>query len=55
MPSAAKYDAEEWRQVIGRSRDQRLMGTLQRLVENQEQKVTLKLTDSLAEHDVLEA
>ena len=31
------------------------MGTLNRLVENQEQKVTLALTDSLAEHDVLEA
>jgi hypothetical protein len=31
------------------------MGTLKRLVENQEQKVTLSLTDSLAEHDVLEA
>jgi hypothetical protein len=31
------------------------MGTLKRIVENQEQKVTLSLTDSLAEHDVLEA
>lgn len=31
------------------------MGTLRRLVENQEQKVTLRLTDNLAEHDVLEA
>ena len=30
------------------------MGTLQRLVENQEQKVTLRLADNLAEHDVLE-
>jgi len=30
------------------------MGTLRRLVENQEQKVTLALTDTLAEHDVLE-
>lgn len=30
------------------------MGTLRRLVENQEQKVTLRLTDNLAEHDVLE-
>ena len=31
------------------------MGTLNRLVENQEQKVTLALTDNLAEHEVLEA
>lgn len=30
------------------------MGTLKRIVENQEQKVTLGLTDSLAEHEVLE-
>ena len=30
------------------------MGTLQRFVENQEQKVTLALTDSLAEHEILE-
>ena len=30
------------------------MGTLKRLVENQQQKVTLALTDTLAEHDVLE-
>ena len=30
------------------------MGTLKRIVENQEQKVTLALTDSLAEHEVLE-
>lgn len=55
MPSVAKYDGAYWRDVIGRSRHRRLMGTLQRLVENQEQKVTLPLTDSLAEHEVLEA
>lgn len=30
------------------------MGTLKRMVENQEQKVTVALVDSLAEHDVLE-
>lgn len=30
------------------------MGTLSRLVEHQQQKVTLPLTDNLAEHDVLE-
>lgn len=30
------------------------MGTLKRIVENQEQKVTLALTDSLAEHEILE-
>lgn len=55
MPSAAKYDAACWETVIGRSRHRRLMGTLERLVENQEQKVTLALTDNLAEHEVLEA
>ena len=31
------------------------MGSLLRLVENQEQKVTLRLTDNLAEHDVLDS
>lgn len=30
------------------------MGTLKRMVENQEQKVTVPLVDSLAEHEVLE-
>lgn len=30
------------------------MGTLRRIVENQEQKVTLALTDNLAEHEILE-
>lgn len=30
------------------------MGTLQRMVENQEQKVTVALVDTFAEHDVLE-
>jgi len=31
------------------------MGVLERMVENQEQAVTVRLTDSLAEHEVLEA
>ncbi len=31
------------------------MGTLKRIVENQEQKVTVALVDSLAEHEVLES
>jgi hypothetical protein len=31
------------------------MGTLKRLVENQAQKVTLRLTDNLAEHELLES
>ena len=31
------------------------MGTLRRIVENQEQKVTVSLVDNLAEHDVLES
>ena len=55
MPSVAKFDATYWQEVIGRSRHRQVMGTLQRLVENQEQKVTLRLTDNLAEHEVLEA
>ena len=50
-----KYDAGFWRRVLGRSRSTVLMGTLNRLVENQEQKVTLALTDSLEEHDLLES
>ncbi|MEM9404008.1 MAG: RES family NAD+ phosphorylase [Pseudomonadota bacterium] len=50
-----KYDAAFWRRVLGRSRATVLMGTLNRLVENQEQKVTLALTDSLAEHELLES
>ena len=49
-----KYDARFWRRVVGRVEPGRLMGTLKRLVENQQQKVTLSLTDTLAEHDVLE-
>ena len=55
MPSAAKFDTTHWQSIIGRRRQRQLMGTLERLVENQEQKVTLALTDNLAEHDVLEA
>ncbi len=51
----AKYDETFWRRVLGRATPGTLMGTLKRIVENQEQKVTLSLTDSLAEHDVLEA
>ena len=50
-----RYDATFWRRVLGRARPTVLMGTLNRLVENQEQKVTLALTDDLAEHDVLES
>ena len=50
-----KYDAPFWRRVLGRAKPTVLMGTLNRLVENQEQKVTLALTDSLAEHELLES
>ena len=55
MPFVAKYDETFWRRVLGHATPGTLMGTLKRIVENQEQKVTLSLTDSLAEHDVLEA
>ncbi len=50
----AKYDESFWRRVVSRAEARRLMGTLKRLVENQEQKVTLSLTDNLAEHEALE-
>jgi hypothetical protein len=50
-----KYDETFWRRVSGRVTTSQILGTLRRIVENQEQKVTLSLTDSLAEHDVLEA
>lgn len=50
----AKYDAGFWRRAVARTRAVPLVGTLSRLVENQAQKVTLKLVDNLDEHDVLE-
>ena len=51
----ARYDETFWRRVVARTKAHTLMGSLRRLVENQEQKVTLRLTDNLAEHDVLES
>jgi len=51
----ARFDEAFWPGILDRVRGQALMGTLERLVESQEQKVTLRLTDDLAEHDVLEA
>ena len=51
----ARYDETFWSAVLREASAGRLMGTLRRLVENQEQKVTLGLTDTLAEHDVLES
>lgn len=50
----AKYDAAFWRQVLETAKPTGLMGTLRRMVENQEQKVTVALVDTLAEHEVLE-
>lgn len=50
----AKYDATFWRRVLGSARPGELLGTLKRIVENQEQKVTVRLVDSLEEHEVLE-
>lgn len=49
-----KYDAAFWRRVVARSKPGPLLGRLSRIVENQQQKVTLSLVDSLEEHDVLE-
>ena len=51
----ARYDETFWRRVVAHTQAVTLMGSLRRLVENQEQKVTLRLTDNLAEHDVLES
>ena len=50
-----KYDATFWRRVLVHAQTTGLMGKLSRLVENQEQKVTLALTDDLAEHEILES
>jgi hypothetical protein len=54
MPSAASYDETFWRRVLARAPETPLMGTLLRLVENQEQKVTVPLVDDLDEHEALE-
>lgn len=51
----AKYDATFWRRILARTKPVNLLGTLKRIVENQEQKVTVKLVDSLEEHEVLES
>jgi len=51
----AKYDLTFWRRVLRNANPAPLMGTLKRLVENQEQKVTVGLVDSFAEHEVLES
>jgi len=50
----AKPDAAGWRRILSSAAARPLFGTLSRLVEHQERKVTLALTDSLAEHEVLE-
>lgn len=50
----ASFDAAFWRRLVERAPVGVLMGTLRRLVENQEQKVTVALVDDLDEHAVLE-
>ncbi|MDZ7645617.1 MAG: RES family NAD+ phosphorylase [Woeseiaceae bacterium] len=50
----AKPDAPAWRRLLGRATPRTLLGTLSRLVEHQQRKVTLALVDTLAEHEVLE-
>jgi len=50
----AKYDTAFWRRVLTHADPGGLMGTLKRMVENQEQKVTVALVDNLAEHEILE-
>lgn len=49
-----RYDDAWWRRVLARTSPGPLIGTLSRIVENQAQKVTLGLVDSLDEHEVLE-
>jgi hypothetical protein len=50
----ARYDTAFWRGVLVQAQPAGLMGTLKRMVENQEQKVTVALVDNLAEHEILE-
>jgi hypothetical protein len=50
----AKYDATFWHRVLNNAKPSGLIGSLKRMVENQEQKVTVALVDSLAEHEILE-
>jgi hypothetical protein len=50
----AKYDSTFWRRVLGHTKPSGLSGRLLRIVENQEQKVTVALVDSFAEHEILE-
>lgn len=51
----AKYDRASWRRILARSKSTHLTGLLRRMVENQEQKVTVALVNDLAEHEVLES
>lgn len=55
MRSVAEYDETFWRRVTARVRPRTLIGTLRRMVENQEQVVTARLTDDLEEQALLEA
>ncbi len=50
-----KYDQAYWQALIEKTDPQPVMGVLSRIVENQSQVVTLKLVDTLAEQQVLEA
>lgn len=55
MQFVANYDAAYWSKLAADITPTSLMGSLRRMVENQEQKVTLSLVDDLSEHQVLEA
>lgn len=50
----AKYDERYWQSVVSKARSRTMMGRLKRMVESQEQVVTVKLVDSLEEQEVLE-
>ncbi len=51
----ASYDEAYWHNLIVTTEPVTVMGKLKRIVENQEQKVTVALVDDLNEHQVLEA
>ena len=51
----ASYDEAYWQKLITKTEPVTVMGKLKRIIENQEQKVTVALVDDHEEHQVLEA
>lgn len=50
----AKFDEPFWQDIVRKARPRSTMGRLKRMVESQEQVVTVRLVDSLEEQQVLE-